>query len=511
MLDAILILDFGSQYTQLIARRLREAQVYCEIHPFNVSVEKIKSLKPKGLVFSGSPASVYEENAPRPAREILDLGLPILGICYGLHIISDMLGGEVVKAEEKEFGPAELRILHPSPLFTGMGTQLKIWMSHGDHLVKIPPGFIHTASAWNTKFAAVEDPERKIYLVQFHPEVTHTPEGARIMRNFAFNISKVQAKWTPEYFIEYAMEKIHRTVGTNKVICALSGGVDSSVTALLVNRAVGENAHLIFVDNGLLRFEDRKVIEKSLISELGLKVKLVNAEKRFLEALNGVTEPERKRKIIGETFIRVFEDEAKDWSDAKFLAQGTLYPDVIESVSVKGPSVTIKSHHNVGGLPEAMGLELVEPLRELFKDEVRVVGRILGLPEAVVQRHPFPGPGLAVRILGEITRERLEILRKADDIFISELRSSGWYGKVSQAFCVLLPVKSVGVMGDARTYENVLALRSVNTEDFMTAAWSHLPFELLGRVSNRIINEVKGINRVVYDVSTKPPATVEWE
>ena len=509
--DTIIILDFGSQYTQLIARRLREAKVYCEIHPFNTPVDKIRALKPKGLIFSGGPASVYEKNAPLPSREFLEMGIPVLGICYGMHIIGEMLGGRVAKAGRKEFGAAELEILADSPLFAGLGRKSRVWMSHGDCLTQPPAGFTHTASAWNARYGAMEDPKRRLYLVQFHPEVTHTPDGPRIIRNFAFEICGVQGNWTPEYFIKRAVEKIKKQLGEGKALVALSGGVDSTVTTMLMRRAAPERSLPIFVDNGLLRVEDRTVVEKTLMGDLSLNVRIIDAGDRFLKALAGVKDPEAKRKIIGETFIRIFEGAADDWSEAKFLAQGTLYPDVIESASVKGPSATIKSHHNVGGLPEAMGLELIEPLRELFKDEVREVGRLLGLPDNIVKRHPFPGPGLAVRILGEVTRERIQILQKADNIFITELWESGWYERVSQALCVLLPVKSVGVMGDARTYEYVVAVRSVDTEDFMTAQWSPLPYELLEKISNRLINEVEGVNRVVYDISTKPPATVEWE
>ncbi len=509
--EIIVIIDFGSQYTQLIARRLREAKVYCEIHPFNTPFEKIRAMKPQGLVFSGGPSSIYETDAPEPDNELLTLGAPILGICYGMHAIGRIEGGTVENARRQEFGPATLNVVAPSPLFQGLEREVRVWMSHGDHLTSLPPGYIHTGSAENAFFAAMENPEKRFYLVQFHPEVTHTPDGAAIIRNFAFNICGVRGDWTPEYFVNHAIEKIRETLGASRVICALSGGVDSTVTAALLHRAAPDQTLSVFVDNGLLRFGDRELVEEKLKEELGINLKVVDAGERFINALSGVTDPEMKRKIIGETFIRVFEEAAGEWNDAEFLAQGTLYPDVIESVSVKGPSATIKSHHNVGGLPQAMGLRLIEPLRELFKDEVRAVGKLLGAPPEIVQRHPFPGPGLAVRILGEVTKERLEILRRADKILIEELRQSGWYHRVSQALCVLLPVKSVGVMGDARTYEYVLALRSVDTFDFMTAAWSPLPHDLLGRVSNRIINEVRGVNRVVYDISTKPPATVEWE
>ncbi|MBC8278866.1 MAG: glutamine-hydrolyzing GMP synthase [FCB group bacterium] len=509
--EIIVIIDFGSQYTQLIARRLREAKVYCEIHPFNTNIEKIRSLNPKGLVLSGGPASIYDDGAPQLNPEFLELGVPVLGICYGMHAVSDYLGGKVDSAERKEYGPADLEIASDSPLFHGMARNVKVWMSHGDHVTELPAGFTRTASAWNAHLGAAENREKRIFLVQFHPEVTHTPDGPMIIRNFAYEICGMSGNWTTEYFIERTVADIRAKLAGDKVLCALSGGVDSTVTAALLHKAVPGQVIPVFVDNGLLRFEDRAVIEETLIADLGIDVKIVDAGDKFLSKLTGITEPEDKRKIIGETFIRVFEEAAAEWMDVKYLAQGTLYPDVIESVSVGGPSATIKSHHNVGGLPEVMDLDLIEPLRELFKDEVRAVGESLGLPDSIVNRHPFPGPGLAVRILGEITPERLDILRGADRIFIRELRDSGWYQKVSQALCVLLPVKSVGVMGDARTYEYVLAMRSVNTVDFMTAQWSPIPQELLGKIANRIINEISGVNRVVYDYSTKPPATVEWE
>ena len=495
----------------MIARRLREAKVYCEILPFDTPIERIKSAQPKGLIFSGGPSSVYQENAPQPVSEYFELGIPILGICYGMHVIGEMFGGKVEKASKKEFGSAKVKILHDSLLFAGLSGKFNVWMSHGDHLTSPPAGFIHTASSMNAEYAAVENPNQGLYLVQFHPEVTHTAEGKRIIRNFAYEICGVKGNWTPEFFISHSIEQIRNRLGKDKAICALSGGVDSTVAAALMHRATPEQSLAIFVDNGLLRNEDMTVIRKVLMGEMKLKVKIVEAEDIFLYNLSGITDPEHKRKIIGETFIRVFEEAAADWGEAKFLVQGTLYPDVIESQSVKGPSAIIKTHHNVGGLPEVMGLELIEPLKELFKDEVRQVGKILGLPESIVQRHPFPGPGLAVRILGEVTKAKLEILRKADAIFIDELKKGEWYNKVAQALCVLLSVKSVGVMGDVRTYEYVLALRSVDTEDFMTAQWSRIPYDLLAAISNRIINEVEGVNRVVYDISTKPPATVEWE
>ena len=509
--EIIVIIDFGSQYTQLIARRLREAKVYCEIHPFNTDIEKIRGLNPRGLVLSGGPSSIYDEGAPQLNPDLLELGIPVLGICYGMHAAADYLGGKTGSAERKEYGPADLEIAVDSPLFHGMEREVKVWMSHGDHVTALPEGFTRTASAWNAYHAAAENREKRIFLVQFHPEVTHTPDGPRIIRNFAYEICGVSGNWTTEYFIERTISEIRAKLGGDKLLCALSGGVDSTVTAALLHQAVPDQVIPVFVDNGLLRYEDREVIEGTLISGLGMEIRIVDAGDKFLLNLAGITEPEAKRKIIGETFIRVFEEAAGEWREVKYLAQGTLYPDVIESVSAGGPSATIKSHHNVGGLPEVMDLDLIEPLRELFKDEVRAVGRALGLPDLLVNRHPFPGPGLGVRILGEITQERLDILRGADRIFIGELRDSGWYEKVSQALCVLLPVKSVGVMGDARTYEYVLAMRSVNTVDFMTAQWSPIPQGLLGKIANRIINEISGVNRVVYDYSTKPPATVEWE
>ena len=509
--EIIVIIDFGSQYTQLIARRLREAKVYCEIHPFNADIEKIRGLNPRGLVLSGGPSSIYDEGAPQLNPDLLELGIPVLGICYGMHAAADYLGGKTGSAERKEYGPADLEIAVDSPLFHGMEREVKVWMSHGDHVTALPEGFIRTASAWNAYHGAAENREKRIFLVQFHPEVTHTPDGPRIIRNFAYEICGVSGNWTTEYFIERTISEIRAKLGGDKLLCALSGGVDSTVTAALLHQAVPDQVIPVFVDNGLLRYEDREVIEGTLISGLGMEIRIVDAGDKFLLNLAGITEPEAKRKIIGETFIRVFEEAAGEWREVKYLAQGTLYPDVIESVSAGGPSATIKSHHNVGGLPEVMDLDLIEPLRELFKDEVRAVGRALGLPDLLVNRHPFPGPGLGVRILGEITQERLDILRGADRIFIGELRDSGWYEKVSQALCVLLPVKSVGVMGDARTYEYVLAMRSVNTVDFMTAQWSPIPQGLLGKIANRIINEISGVNRVVYDYSTKPPATVEWE
>ena len=509
--ETILILDFGSQYTQLIARRLRELKVYCEILPFNTPIDKIRGISPAGLILSGGPASVYEENAPMPSTEIAGIGIPILGICYGMHALGEIMGGKAAKTARREYGPAELKITSPSPLFRDLKDTFRVWMSHGDNLTQLPEGFINIGNAENCPYAVVENSEKKIYFVQFHPEVSHTENGLSILRNFAYEICGLHGNWTPELFIEQAVERIRSQLQDGKALCALSGGVDSSVTAMLMHKAAPEQTLSVFIDNGLLRKGDAEIVDRVLKLDLGLNVKMVDASDRFLKALKGVTNPEQKRKIIGETFIRVFEEHASGWGNAKFLVQGTLYPDVIESVSVKGPSVTIKSHHNVGGLPQVMRLELIEPLRFLFKDEVRKVGALLGLPEEIIRRHPFPGPGLAVRILGEVNAERAEILREADDIFISELKNRGLYDSVSQALCVLLPVKSVGVMGDYRTYENVLALRSVNTEDFMTADWSKLPYEFLARVSNRIINEIKGINRVVYDISTKPPATVEWE
>jgi GMP synthase (glutamine-hydrolysing) len=509
--QTVLILDFGSQYTQLIARRVRENRVYCEVHPFDFSVAEIRRRRPLGLILSGGPQSVYEPGAPSADPELFRLGVPVLGICYGMHVMAHELGGGVEGSERREYGRAEIAILEPGRLFEGLSPRETVWMSHGDRVRDLPPGFVITAGTRNAPVVAFEDPERRCYGIQFHPEVSHTVSGGEILRNFLYGICGARGDWRMASYLEEAVRLVRERVGEGGVICALSGGVDSSVVAALLKRAVGDRSTAIFVDNGVLRKDEGTQVVHSLRDGLGIPILAVDARERFLSELSGVEEPEQKRKIVGRVFIDVFKDEAKRLEGARFLAQGTLYPDVIESVSVKGPSAVIKTHHNVGGLPAELGFELIEPLRFLFKDEVRQLGRELGLPEQILTRHPFPGPGLAVRILGEVTAERVALLQEADAIFLQELRESGWYDKVSQAFAVLLPVKSVGVMGDFRTYENVVALRSVDTHDFMTADWSALPYELLGRVASRIVNEVKGVNRVVYDVTSKPPGTIEWE
>jgi len=512
-MERILILDFGSQYTQLIARRIREAQVYSEIHPYNIPIEEIISFNPKGIILSGGPSSVYEKGAPLPDKGIFSLEVPILGICYGLQVITYMNGGRVRESKEREYGNSFIKVLDNKDLFSGfsIGERLKVWMSHGDRVEEIPEGFIKLAESENSPFASIADRKRKIYGVQFHPEVAHTPRGMDILKNFLYLICNCSPSWTMSSFIENAVKEIREKVGDEKVLCALSGGVDSSVTAMLVHKAIGDRLICVFIDNGLLRKDEAKNVVTIFKKKLGLNLHLVNAEERFLNALKGVTDPEKKRKIIGELFIRVFEEKAKEFGKIRYLAQGTLYPDVIESISYKGPSSTIKSHHNVGGLPKDMEFELIEPLKELFKDEVRRVGIELGIPKEILLRHPFPGPGLAVRIIGEVTKERLDLLREADSIVVEEIKRAGLYEKVWQAFAVLLPIKSVGVMGDERTYENVVAVRIVESQDAMTADWSKVPYEVLERISNRIINTVKGINRVVYDISSKPPSTIEWE
>lgn len=518
--DKILILDFGSQLTQLIARRVREHQVYCEIHPFDVSDDFVRSFGAKGVILSGGPNSAYDAVHWRAPQAVFELGVPVLGICYGMQTMAEQLGGKVAPSGKREFGYAEVRLRNHSPLFEGIEDRrdesgrayLEVWMSHGDAVVQLPAGFQVIAENESTPVAAMADPERGFYGVQFHPEVTHTIKGKEILGRFVHEICGCGWDWTMPEFIPEAIGRIREQVGDEEVILGLSGGVDSSVAAALIHRAIGDQLTCVFVDNGLLRLNEAQQVMATFARHLGMRVIHVDASERFLQALAGVTDPEAKRKIIGRVFVEVFQEEATKRPNARWLAQGTIYPDVIESAGSKTKKAhTIKSHHNVGGLPETLNLKLLEPLRELFKDEVRELGIALGLPHEMVYRHPFPGPGLGVRILGEVKREYAEILRQADAIFIDELRAADWYDKVSQAFAVFLPVKSVGVMGDGRTYEYVIALRAVQTQDFMTAHWAELPHALLGRVANRIINEVRGVNRVVYDISGKPPATIEWE
>ena len=509
--SSIVILDFGSQYNQLIARRVREMGVYAEVVPFHEDIDKILERKPKGIILSGGPASVYAKGAPTLDKRIFEANIPILGLCYGMQLITHLHGGEVERADKQEFGKASLELdKKDSPIFKNIPNNTIVWMSHADHVNKMAEGFEIVAHT-DSSIAAIENRDKKIYAFQYHPEVTHSEHGFEMLKNFVFEIAGAQKNWSMENYIETTVKEIKETVGDKKVILGLSGGVDSSVAAMLINKAIGKQLTCIFVDTGLLRKNEAKHVMDIYAQNFDMNIKCVNAEERFLSKLKGIEDPEEKRKIIGKEFIEVFNEEAIKLKDAEFLAQGTIYPDVIESVSVKGPSVTIKSHHNVGGLPEDLNFKLLEPLRELFQDEVRKVGRELGIPDYMVDRHPFPGPGLGIRILGEVTKEKADILREADDIFIEELRKEGLYSKVSQAFVVLLPVKSVGVMGDERTYEYTAVLRSANTIDFMTATWSRLPYEFLEKVSNRILNEVKGINRLTYDISSKPPATIEWE
>jgi len=530
----ILILDFGSQYTQVIARRIRELQVYSEILPFDISADEVAALVPNGLILSGGPASVYDKGAPQIQPEIFSLGVPVLGICYGLMLMAHHLGGQVVFTGRREYGFGTLRITNHSELFEGLGSHLDVWNSHGDEVTALPNGFRVVGTTEGCDFAAVEDPQRKLYGLQFHPEVAHTPRGKEILQNFVYHICRCAMDWTMGSFIEEACQRVRKQVGDQKVVLGLSGGVDSSVTAALLHKAVGDQLTCIFVNNGLLRAREEEMVQRVFGENFHVGLKYVDASERFLALLKGVTDPEIKRKLIGNEFIKVFQHATEELleedrrngerklaaaspfgrrhSGYKFLAQGTLYPDVIESVSIEGnPAQVIKSHHNVGGLPEKMHFELVEPVRQLFKDEVRQVGLQLGLPKEIVYRQPFPGPGLAVRILGEVTPQRLAILREADTIVQSEMEAADWYYKVWQSFAVLLPIQSVGVMGDQRTYENTIALRIVESQDGMTADWVRIPYELLARISNRICNEVKGVNRVVLDISSKPPSTIEWE
>lgn len=519
-MSKVLILDFGSQYTQLIARRVREMHVYCEIMPYDVTVESIQEFKPTSIILSGGPNSVYEEETPQAPEIVFSLNVPILGICYGMQTLCNQLGGKVINSKKREFGFAEIRAHNHSKLLEGIQDNtnteghglLDVWMSHGDKVEQIPKGFKIISSNEATPIAAIANDERKIYGLQFHPEVTHTKKGFEILKRFVLEISRCEPGWTMPNYIETAIEDIRLKVKEDEVILGLSGGVDSSVAAALLYKAIGKKLTCIFVDHGLLRKDEATQVMMLFQNNLGVKVIHVNATDKFMNDLRGITDPEEKRKIIGRDFVEVFQEYAEKIPNAKWLAQGTIYPDVIESAGSKTKKAhNIKSHHNVGGLPETLHLNLLEPLRELFKDEVRELGIELGLPKDMIYRHPFPGPGLGVRILGEVKLEYANLLREADAIFLEELKKSGWYDKTSQAFSIFLPVKSVGVMGDGRTYEYVVALRSVETTDFMTARWSELPYELLGKVSNRIINEVKGINRVVYDISGKPPATIEWE
>ncbi len=518
--DRILILDFGSQYTQLIARRVRELGVYCELWAWDVSADDIKEFQPSGIILSGGPESVTAPDSPRAPDYVFEAGVPVLGICYGMQTMAVQLGGQVQGSDEREFGYAQVERIAPCPLFHHIEDSvhdngnplLDVWMSHGDKVSAVPKGFQVVAQTESCPIAAMADEERDFYGVQFHPEVTHTRQGLRMLEHFVLELCECEQRWTPTHIIDDAVARIREQVGNNKVVLGLSGGVDSSVTAMLLHRAIGDQLTCVFVDNGLLRWREAEQVLEMFGDHYGLNIVHVDAENRFLDALAGVHDPEAKRKIIGRVFIEIFDEQASRIQDVSFLAQGTIYPDVIESAGSKtGKAHVIKSHHNVGGLPENMKLSLVEPLRELFKDEVRKIGLELGLPYDMLYRHPFPGPGLGVRVLGEVKKEYCDILRRADHIFISELREAGLYHEVSQAFAVFLPVRSVGVMGDARKYDWVVALRAVETIDFMTARWAHLPYELLGRVSNRIINEIEGISRVVYDISGKPPATIEWE
>jgi GMP synthase (glutamine-hydrolysing) len=508
----ILIIDFGSQFNQLIARRVRECRVYCQIESPSISIDEIRSLNPEGIILSGGPSSIYEAGSPRMDPGVFDLKIPILGICYGMQFMVDTLGGVVKSAPKREYGFAELAVKKQTDLFKDIRTKTQTWMSHGDSIKKLPKGFVATARTVNTPIAAAENRRRRLYGLQFHPEVEHTPKGKSMIKRFLFDVCACRRSWTMKSFAKMAISDIRQQVGNHKVILGLSGGVDSSVTALLLHKAIGKKLTCIFVDNGLLRKDEAAQLKIRLKQHLNINIKFVSAKNRFLTALAKISDPEKKRKIIGRVFMEVFEAEAKKIKGAEFLGQGTLYPDVIESVSAfGGPTSVIKSHHNVGGLPKKMKLKLVEPLRYLFKDEVRALGKEIGLPQDLIWRQPFPGPGLAIRIIGEITRQRLAILREVDAVLLEEIRTGGYYKKLWQSFAVLLPLKSVGIMGDSRTYEHIVAIRAVTSKDAMTADWARLPHKILGNISNRIINEVRGVNRVVYDISSKPPSTIEWE
>ena len=508
----ILIIDFGSQFNQLIARRVRESHVFCQIESPQITIDRILALKPDGIILSGGPSSIYEKASPKIDTAIFNLNIPILGICYGMQFMVHALGGIVKGADKREYGFAELTVKRTDGLFKKIDKHTQTWMSHGDSIQKLPKGFVITGSTHNTKIAAIANTKKHFYGLQFHPEVVHTPKGKIMLNNFLFDICGCKRSWTMKSFAKTAIEDIKETVRDKKVILGLSGGVDSSVTALLIHKAVGKNLTCIFVDNGLLRKDEAVQLKKRLKQHLNINIKFVSAKLKFLQALSGVTDPEKKRKIIGKVFMDLFESEAKKFKNAEFLGQGTLYPDVIESISAfGGPTSVIKSHHNVGGLPQKMKLKLVEPLKFLFKDEVRVLGKAIGLPDDLIWRQPFPGPGLAIRIIGDVNRQRLAILRDVDAVLLEEIRKSGYYKKLWQSFAVLLPIKSVGIMGDSRTYENIVAVRAVTSKDAMTADWAKLPHKLLGKISNRIINEVRGVNRVVYDISSKPPSTIEWE